>query len=318
MGLLNGGPYASARAINAKGVAVGQAMDGATLSNKQARWAGGTVTVWSDCCGGGLGTPTSLNRSGQGAGYVNAGYDNRPLYWAADGSAVQLPPLPGGNGRGSAYDINDTGFVVGDTRDPSGIGQHAVIWHLGNLYRDLGFMGSPGPGLANSSLAHGINNLGEVVGSSLVGSEYHAFIWRNGNFTDLGPGAALDITDSGLVLGNAPGSIPVLWRSGVRENLRALSGAKVAYGHTASAINNKGVVVGYAPATRAPYQDTAVVWRNGKATDLGRYPGGTVSRAYGINDKGQIVGEGNLAPNGPMHALSWTLTTGLPAVVELQ
>ena len=41
-----------------------------------------------------------------------------------------------------------------------------------------------------------------------------------------------------------------------------------------------------------------VLWRGGKAIDLGRYPGGTVSRAYGVNDKGQIVGEGNLVLYG--------------------
>jgi uncharacterized membrane protein len=62
--------------------------------------------------------------------------------------------------------------------------------------------------------------------------------------------------------------------------------------------------------------DTAVMWRGGHAIDLGRYPGGTVSRAFGVNDQGKVVGEGNLVPDGPMRALRWTIKPGQAAVVE--
>lgn len=50
-----------------------------------------------------------------------------------------------------------------------------------------------------------------------------------------------------------------------------------------------------------------MLWRKGKAINLGRAGSGTVSRAYGINDSGQIVGEGNVVAGGPMHALRWTV-----------
>lgn len=318
LGGLNGGTYASARAINIKGQSIGNAMDGLTFSTKQVLWRGTVISEWSGCCGSGLGVPQSLNLYREAAGYSAAGYDDRPIYWNGQGVATQLPPLPGGNGRGQASDINDEGYVVGFTRDGSGDSRRAVVWYRTALYLDLGFMGTSSPGLANQSLAYGINNVGDVVGASLVGSDFHAFLWRGGSFTDLGPGTALDINNDGLILGNAPGAVPVLWRGGVREYLPALSGAAIAYGHTVRAINNLGDVVGYAPATKAPYQDTAVLWRNGKARNLGRYPGGTLSRAYGINDKGQIVGEGNLVPDGPVHALRWTARPGQAIVVELQ
>ena len=48
--------------------------------------------------------------------------------------------------------------------------------------------------------------------------------------------------------------------------------------------------------------------KNGEAINLGTWPGGINSRAYGINNAGQIVGEGDLNGNGLNHALLWTVT----------
>jgi probable HAF family extracellular repeat protein len=318
LGTLQGGSYSSARAINGKGQVVGNALDGITLTYRQFLWKKGQMSEWSACCSGGLGVPVAINGDREAAGYFDGGFDTYPVYWSAKGHAMQLPPLPGGNGRGAARDINDAGLVAGYTRDGGGNSRHAVLWNRTELYQDLGFMGEPGPGLFNQSLAYGLNNVGEVVGASLVGNEFHAFVWRAGSFTDLGPGSALDITDSGLVMGYAPGMIPVFWRGGLREYLPHLDGSQVAYGHFAVAMNQLGDVVGYAPARKAPYQDTAVLWRGGQAWDLGRFPGGTVSRAFAISDQGKVVGEGNLVPDGPMHALRWTIKPGQAAIAELE
>ncbi|MFO1338236.1 MAG: hypothetical protein U1F53_08365 [Burkholderiaceae bacterium] len=319
LGVLNGGIYSSARAINNKGQTIGNAMDGITFSTGQVLWNKTAIQDWSHCCGSGLGVPKAINLSREAAGYNEGGFDTYPVYWSSNGTAVELPGLPGGNGRGAAGDINNAGLVAGHTRAADGFSRHAVLWQGGVLVRDLGFMGGADNGVANQSRAYGINNAGVVVGDAIVGSDFHAFRWVDGVFTDLGPGTALDITDDGAtIFGNAPGLIPVLWRNGVRENLPALGGGKTAYGHLAMAMNNLGDVVGYAPALKAPSFDTAVLWRGGKAIDLGRYPGGTVSRAYGVNDKGQVVGEGNLVPDGPMHGLRWTVKPGQAVVVELQ
>lgn len=297
LGVLNGGTYGSARAINLQGSVLGMAMDGETLTNKQAMWRNGGVTVWSNCCGAGSGIPNRLNNGLEAVGYESAGYASSPLYWDATGNVTPLPSFPGTIVNwGFAYDINVNGLIAGQSQDANNV-RHAVVWNRTVLQQDLGtLMG------ASSSSARGINDLGHVVGDA----DGYAFLWRNGALTRLGAGMALDINNSGLILGTAPGMVPVLWRNGVMENLRALSGARVAYGHTVTGLNNRNEVVGYAPALRAPYQDTAVIWSNGRAVDLGRFPGGTVSRAYGINDNGQVVGEGNLVPNGPMHALRWT------------
>ena len=140
---------------------------------------------------------------------------------------------------------------------------------------------------------------------------------RNGVVKTLDAGFALDINDTGLIAGYAPGLVPVLWRNDVREYLPGLDGP-VAYGHTITSLNNAGDLVGYAFPKSGPLYSTAVLWRNGKAIDLGRYPGGTISAAYGINDKGQIVGEGNIVPGGPMHALRWTVKSGPLPMIELE
>src|SRR5450756_1662681 len=73
-------------------------------------------------------------------------------------------------------------------------------------------------------------------------------------------------------------------------------------------LNNNGDVVGYGQSPSGVHMDTPILWRGGTAIDLGRWPGGTESRAYGMNDNGQIVGEGNLVDGGPGHALMWTVS----------
>lgn len=306
LGGLPGGSYSSARVINAKGQIMGLATDPETFAYKQVMWIGGVISVRSECCGAGLGVPRALNKKREAAGYADEGYEDGHWYWDTNGTPIRLPGLPAGINRGSAYDINDDGWIVGYSVDTE-LHRHAVLWHRAAFALDLGTE----LGATNSS-ATGINNAGDIVGDA----DGVVFVRSGGVVTSLGAGTALDINDNGLVAGYAPGLVPVLWRSGVREYLPGLYGA-IAYGHTMTGMNNAGDVVGYTLQRNAPLRNTAVLWRNGKAIDLGRYPGGTISAAYGINDNGQIVGEGNIVPDGPMHALRWTVKPGQAPVVEL-
>lgn len=306
LGGLPGGSYSSARAINAKGRIMGLATAPETFAHKQVMWTRGVISVRSECCGAGLGVPRALNSKREAAGYADEGYEDGHWYWDATGLPTRLPGLPGGIDRGSAYDINDAGQIVGYSVDTN-LHRHAVIWNRTAFALDLGNeLG------ATISSATGINNAGDIVGDA----DGIVFVRRNGIVTTLGPGSAFDINDVGLVAGYAPGLVPVLWRNGVREYLPGLYGP-IAYGHTITGLNNFGDLVGFTLQKTGPLYNTAVLWRNGKAIDLGRYPGGTISAAYGINDSGQIVGEGNVVPDGPMHALRWTVKPGQPPVVEL-
>jgi probable HAF family extracellular repeat protein len=306
LGGLPGGSYSSARVINAKGHVMGLANDPQTFAHKQVMWISGVISVRSECCGAGLGVPRALNSKREAAGYADEGYEDGHWYWTAEGTPIRLPGLPGGIDRGSAYDINDAGQVVGYSVDTN-LHRHAVVWNRTAFALDLGDeLG------ATNSAATGINSAGDIVGDA----DGIVFVRHNGTVTNLGPGSAIDINDNGLIAGYAPGRVPVLWRGGVREYLPGLFGP-IAYGHTVTGMNNAADLVGFTFQQTGPLYNTAVLWRNGKAIDLGRFPGGTISAAYGINDNGQIVGEGNIEPDGPMHALRWKVKPGQPPVVEL-
>lgn len=311
LGVLPGGDYSSARAINNLSQAVGLSTD-IGHAYQTVIWDDGNIIMIDACCPVGLPRLTAINDLREAVGWENGGYATRNgIYWDSNGHASFLPALPGGENRVYAYDINNSGIIVGQSRDGS-IVWHGVVWDRTTLIRDLG---------SNTS-AMGINDLGDIVGQALVGNDYHAFLWRSGNVTDLGLGSALDINNNGLIVGWTSGQVPVIWRDGVMENLPALSGEPIGYGHIVTDLNNNGDVVGYAPSpVGTGFHYTAVLWRDGQAINLGFFPGGTSSIAYGINDSGQIVGEGSIVPDGPMHALLWTVetlsqTTYLPVMLN--
>jgi probable HAF family extracellular repeat protein len=68
-----------------------------------------------------------------------------------------LGDLYGGAGHAAAYDINNSGQIVGETYLTAGGPSRAVLWQDGKIV-DLG------PGLAE-----GINNKGVVIGGSTNG-----------------------------------------------------------------------------------------------------------------------------------------------------
>jgi probable HAF family extracellular repeat protein len=98
------------------------------------------------------------------------------------------------------------------------------------------------------------------------------------------------------------------WHNGVLTDLTGLPGnVNGTYG---ASINSRGWVTGLSgngaidPLTGYP-QMHAVVWKQGKGTDLGTL-GGNGSAAFGINDRGQIVG-------GALNDVPDNFSTGFPA-----
>jgi len=181
------------------------------------------------------------------------------------------------------------------------------------------------PGGSNS-VAYGINDRGEVVGSSDDASgRMYAFLWteRDG-MRSLGtlPGdnrsSAAAISDSGDVVGwsaadNGP-SRPFIWSAGLgMRELDAPSGTTLS---AATSINGRGDVVGWASLAGGAYH--ALLWsKSGGRRDLGTLPGGVAAQAFGINDLDEAVGTAYLAPNPDDfgteegRAMRWTASSGM-------
>jgi probable HAF family extracellular repeat protein len=161
--------------------------------------------------------------------------------------------------------------------------------------------------------ANGINDSGLVV----IGGE-RAFTWDSINgrqdlqtFGVDGPSTAIGVSPNGLVVGDAPTSLPghpdhaFLNDHGVVTDLGTLGGARSA----AFGVNDAGQVVGFSNTSGIGY-DHAFLWdsQNGMQ-DLGTL-GGLVSSARGINGSGLVVGSSYLQ-DGRRHAFVWDRQHGM-------
>jgi RHS repeat-associated protein len=237
-------------------------------------------------------------------------------FFLLNGFMLDLMPEWGGrntwlndvNGRGQAV-----GSIEGWLFGPNG-GQHAVLVDNGAV-TDLGALGG------SEATLFGINDSGRMVGvARMADGLYHAVAGATvGGFTDLGAGPdsyAWAISNTGIIVGaRGPfgvGSPFVVDASGLRT-LPLLGRTGTAAG--AFAVNDDGVIVGSADLkTGAKTSEShAVMWKDGQIVDLNSFvPDGSgwlLTHAEGINDKGQIVGDGVL--NGVGH--SWVLSpVGVP------
>lgn len=325
LGMLPGGTTSAALAINNRGQIVGTSNDQTSTSPRQVIWSGGTIRPITPANPNpGPALHPAINDSREIVSWVNGGPSpttgfatTNASYWNPSGASLILPSLPGGQDWVLAYDINSAGLIVGESRDATPLDRHAVVWNRSTLVRDLGLMGPGNPLTGGETSGRGINDLGDIVGRATVGiGPPNAFLWRTGVFTDLGPGEAVDINDSGLIAGNCCPFVFTawVWQNGVRSDLPHLPGRPGDY--IVSALNNHGDLVGSAPQPLAGTfgATIAVLWRAGQVVELGNFPGGDRSRALGVNDLGQIVGAGNVAPGGALHALLWTLANTVPTV----
>ena len=201
------------------------------------------------------------------------------------------------SGATFAWDINHHGAVVGGGGFP--------FLYRDGVFSNLGTLGG------NDGTAHGINDRGDIVGNDTVagGNQAHAFLFRDGRLIDLGVlpggagGGAFEINETGVIVGRSSSSAAphsFRWEDSRVSDIGKLGGI----GSYATAINNKGWIVGssnFGP-DRSLYH--AYLWRSGRFTDLGTL-GGANSFAHDINDKGAIVGEAELGPGGRRHAFLW-------------
>jgi probable HAF family extracellular repeat protein len=170
-------------------------------------------------------------------------------YWVGDyhafvhaaGKSVSLFPE---TWQSHAYGINNSGQITGTVTTEDGK-TSAFIYREGK-YRLLG-------GLVAGT---GINRWGAVVGSALVGDQFHSILYRAGVMTDLGvlhrkgTSGVGRINDAGHMVGSwtsadATKQRAVIHIAGRMHDLNALTGKRRGFElQSAADINNAGQIVG--------------------------------------------------------------------------
>jgi probable HAF family extracellular repeat protein len=279
--------------------------------------SGGTVTPigWLPGDNGSVATSISASAAIAGTSQGNSHPGGHAVLYSA-GVLTDLGTLAT---SGSACDsstangINDNGVVVGDSGidNPSldcALNRHAFMATNG-VMTDLGVL----PGDTGSTAAS-VNLAGQAVGTSqlydALGNHNKAVLFANGTVTNISPPAT---TESGATAINDAGQVAIdgdthlfiyAISSGTWQDAGAMSGASLTF---PVSINGLGDVVGTAIGN---VSSTPFFW-SPKAgfVDLNSFvsknSGWVLQDAAGINDSGQVVGDGML--KGQPHAFVLTL-----------
>lgn len=241
--------------------------------------------------GGNDSVALSINDYGEVVGYSKTAEGEIHAFRYFRDAIFDLSTLGGKDSY--AYVITNSGILLGDARTPDG-GLHP-------------FTGSPNSPLFNLggkahlfSSARGANNVGQVVGFKLITDEHgqlhkRAYLYTTNRTIDLGTfggkqSDAVAINDAGEVVGHLYTQYhdgpkrAVLYQTGKVVELGTFGG-NVSIG---VAINAVGQVAGY--ATLPGGDQRAFLFAHGKMKNLGTLPGGTQSFAYGLDDRGRVVG----------------------------
>ena len=225
-------------------------------------------------------------------------------------TVTDLGATPNEYNSPGALALNDVGQVVGGSG-------HAFLWNNGKS-SDLGSLKPEGPEDDTKSIAYGINNQGQIVGSSgsfgpivMSGLQFaRGILYERGTLrqftTKDSSFEPYAINDKSQIVG-LDSYRGFFYENGRLTEIGTLSSVPVGNRSTARALNGRGQVVGWSTvnsrlrSAREELPAHAFLWqRSAKAgrrrerqdamRDLGTLPGWINSYAYGINDRGEVVG----------------------------
>lgn len=214
-----------------------------------------------------------------------------------------------GDSYSAAYDINDSGAVVGESGNVSG-GQSGFYWQSGTIEPALGF---------GSDIANSINNQGLVAGVYFIlGGNYGFIREKNGAFSfvawpqNWSQSALYSINN----VGHAAGTGYVNWPSRGHRGfffdgtttipIEPLAGDFTTW---AIAINDSDTITGYSTSDPNQPVGRGFIFSGGNIIEIGFLPGSNNSYPQAINNRGDVVGSSGgqafLYSNGTIQPLGY-------------
>jgi probable HAF family extracellular repeat protein len=170
LGVLPGGSWSSAYAINDSGQIIGYGLNGSG-SFRAFVSSPGLRLIELGTLGGSSSYAFGINDAGEIVGHssIAGGYLHAFLY--SDGAMRDLGTL--GGGHSYAYGINSGGDVVGHSWLASSAGTHAFLYRNGSM-TDLNTLIGPDSGWVLME-AYAINDRGQIAGTGLFNGRMSAY-----------------------------------------------------------------------------------------------------------------------------------------------